>query len=325
MRLSTFSSRWFLLAGSFLVFSALGVGANVALSRLSAGNEPYDVRSDRFFFKKIEPAKYPAVIYGDSRTYRGVATPIVSAALGAPAMNLAFSGSGINAEMLAFIDEHLDHEAAERFVIFGITPWMFTEKSRDNEHFHEIARKFSRRTPSEDQCALHLFDRIALKKIKEHFSERTSERFDVENFRADGWCPTVLAHPEEKAEWVKRGLEGYVALFKATKFSKASMAEFRSRVGDWVSRGVHVFVFRIPSCREMVELEDSMSGFDEKSFKRAVKELGAIWIEMDVGGYESYDASHITADSARRMTRDLVDKMLHRGDERPICSEGRTE
>lgn len=311
MRLSTFSSKWFLLAGSFLVFSALGVGANVALSRLAVDKEPYDVRSDRFFFKKVEPAKYPAVIYGDSRTYRGVATPIVSAALGVPAMNLAFSGSGINAEMLAFIDEHLDYKAAERFVIFGITPWMFTEKSRDNEHFHEIARKFSRRTPSKESCSFQLFDRIALKKVKAHFLKDTSERFDVEDFRDDGWCPTVLAHPEEKAEVFKRGLEGYVALFKATKFSTASMAEFRSRVEDWVSRGVHVFVFRIPSSREMVELEDSMSGFDEKSFKKAVKELGAIWIEMDAGGYESYDASHITADAARKMTQDLVKKIAN--------------
>ena len=120
-----------------------------------------------------------------------------------------------------------------------------------------------------------------------------------------------MARPEEKPEIFKRGLDGYVALFKATKFSTASMAEFRSRVEDWVSRGVHVFVFRIPSSREMVELEDSMSGFDEKSFKKAVKELGAIWIEMDVGGYESYDASHITADAARKMTQDLVKKIAN--------------
>lgn len=287
------------------------MAVNVLLLKCAPDGDSYKVRSDRFFFKKLEPRKYPIVIYGDSRTYRGVATPIVAEGLGAPAMNLAFSGSGANAEMFAYLDAHIDYEAQDRFVILGITPWMFTAKARENDHFHEVSRKYAQERASRRSLAGELFAGITPKRVKSSLSPEGSQSWDVEDFREDGWCPTVLARPEEKPEIFKRGLDGYVALFKATQFSKTSMMEFCGRVRDWTDRGVNVIAFRIPSCGEMVELEDSLSGFDENAFKAAAMEAGAAWIDMDVSGYDSYDASHITADAARKMTQDLVKKIAN--------------
>lgn len=305
MRLSTSSSKWVIFGVVFLVVSGCFMGINAVLQRLTDGREPYKVRSDRFFFKKLEPAKYPIVIYGDSRTYRGVATPILAERLGAPAMNLAFSGSGINAEMLQFLDEHVDYSAKEKYIVFGVTPWMFTAKARDNDHFHEVKRDYGRQK-GKAIAPNGLLTGITLKRLKEMPLVDEMRRYDIEDFRTDGWCPTRLARPDEKADVFKRGLEGYVSLFSATRFSEESMREFLTWVKKWKARQVQVVAFRIPSCREMVELEDKMSGFDEELFRRVVIDAGATWIDVDRGKYESYDASHLTAASAETLTIDLA-------------------
>ena len=245
------------------------MAVNVLLLKCAPDGDSYKVRSDRFFFKKLEPRKYPIVIYGDSRTYRGVATPIVAEGLGAPAMNLAFSSGGINAEMLTYVDGHIDYAASERFVILGITPFMFTAKARENDHFHEVSRDYVQKKASRRSAFEGLFDGITPRRMTSFWSSGSSARQYAEDFREDGWCPTDLTRPDEKPEIFKRGLDGYVALFKATQFSKTSMMEFCGRVRDWTGRGVNVIAFRIPSCGEMVELEDSLSGFDEKAVKAA--------------------------------------------------------
>ena len=60
-----------------------------------------------------------------------------------------------------------------------------------------------------------------------------------------------------------------------------------------------------------------MSGFREAEFIQEFRNAGGIWLSFNLDDYVSYDGSHLDADSAKKLSRDLAEKI------RVIISEGK--
>ena len=73
---------------------------------------------------------------------------------------------------------------------------------------------------------------------------------------------------------------------------------------------ISVYGFIPPSCREMYEMEDRISGFNEKEFISRFEAAGGVWIDIDPGGYHSFDGSHLRDDAALEYKHDFSMKLL---------------
>lgn len=71
---------------------------------------------------------------------------------------------------------------------------------------------------------------------------------------------------------------------------------------DWVKGGFRVYAFRPPTCHDMTELENRLSGFREEEFVRNFTRAGGRWIPVSNKDYRSYDCSHIDKKSAIKLS-----------------------
>ncbi|MBL8013012.1 MAG: hypothetical protein JNN05_04115, partial [Candidatus Omnitrophica bacterium] len=61
--------------------------------------------------------------------------------------------------------------------------------------------------------------------------------------------------------------------------------------------------FRPPASRQMEELENSQSGYNETAIVLAINAAGGSWIDIeDRYGYKTYDGSHLNSQSAKRLS-----------------------
>ena len=72
------------------------------------------------------------------------------------------------------------------------------------------------------------------------------------------------------------------------------------RVRDWSARGICVYGLRPPTCAAMEEVEND---FDERQFVIAFENAGGRWLEPSKLGLISFDASHLDAPSAQRLSQ----------------------
>jgi len=75
---------------------------------------------------------------------------------------------------------------------------------------------------------------------------------------------------------------------------------------DWTAKEIRVYGFLPPTCKQMYELENEISGFDQEDFVEQFVQAGGIWLKVDPCGYFSFDGSHLSEDSAIRFSNDLA-------------------
>ena len=90
-------------------------------------------------------------------------------------------------------------------------------------------------------------------------------------------------------------------------FSQKSLEELIRNVETWKKRGFHIFAFRPPTSRKMEEIENTK--YDEKLVRKAFSAAGGIYLDFPVEAYKTYDASHLTTESAKLFSRDLATKI----------------
>lgn len=317
MRSSTSSSRLrFWVFGAVLLLALLtGVAFNLSSDGSASDRAAHSART--FFCRKVRPGRHQVLAYGDSRTYNGIVPEIITNALGRTCLNRAFSSGGINHEMLAFLDSRLAHSAAvPGIVILGVTPLSLTAKSRANEQFHKVTQLYERKGESlfSEETEAGLFRPYPLRQRLDEAVERRSREQGGE-WSDLGWRAGPLP-----AKWQtkhEKTLRSYRSKFRETQVSEVSVTELVDWVGRWSRRGVRVFLFRVPTCRRMVELEDVASGFDERQIRARTIAAGGLWMDVDQCAYESRDASHLSVNGACQMTSNLVQRIA-------VCLSGKS-
>lgn len=275
-----------------------------------------DVIFDDFFGRKCFPDSYPVVFYGDSRTFNCISPKIVSEILQQPSFNFAFSSGGMNEKMMKFIDSRIDKKN-KAVIVLGITPYSLTEDARANESYNEYRDKFKNKGKnmliSPQGPALYDIITMPTKRILSigatHKGKIFKRKDYIKHYHDDGWVETIVTGDTSKS--IKLTLEMYEKRnFQDNPISKFSIDETLTYIRKWSKEGIIVLVFRPPTCEEMEEIEERKTKFSSLRLEDKVRENGGIYINIPRSGWVSYDASHLDANSAKRLSEFIGNVIL---------------
>lgn len=274
---------------------------------------------DDFFGRKCLPDPYPVIIYGDSRTFNGISPDIISKVLQQPSFNLAFSSGGMNESMMRLIDAKLERKNDKKVVILGISPYSLTEKARKNECYNSYYGKLKIKGDSLfiSSRGLRLLDIITMP-INKIFTIGSPNAKKIhkgkvfsKQYHDNGWCETVVYGDTKKS--IEKTLEMYETRdFKNNPISPASISEMLTYIRKWTNEGVQVFAFRPPTCDAMEDIEERKTEFSSFMLEDEIRKHGGTWIEIPRTGWVSYDASHVDAESAKKLSAFIAGIILQR-------------
>ena len=207
--------------------------ALVPLSRI----EKAQPQSDLFWVEKVYgKSQYDVLLMGDSRTYMGVSPKTLRSRVPHVSVyNFGFSGGRINKQLLEEAEKRLKKNG-KRFLIFSCTSGDLTDTK--NKHFFSIRKPtvFSHTFP------LHFIKR-------ENYLEQMNSDFADLGF---------LSQRPEKDEVVCRKILGsYNRSFAKRPFLPSDFKSFVQNLKWYKRNNIKVIAYRMVSCREMDELEDS--------------------------------------------------------------------
>jgi hypothetical protein len=82
--------------------------------------------------------------------------------------------------------------------------------------------------------------------------------------------------------------------------------ELCEQTQKWSQKGIMVLAFRPPVSEKMLELENELSGFDQRLFIEKFEECGGTWLNIKQSDYETYDGSHLNRDSAVKLSFEIA-------------------
>lgn len=260
------------------------------------------VDKERFWAEKVHSSKkYNVVFEGDSRFYRGIDPKSVSKEIdGFKVLNFGFSSGGHNDMVFEAVSQKLDMSHKTKIVVLGLTPYSLTPKAQENKHYQQELNRtkdevFKRRflTPF-----LKFFDPIKPTAFFKMTSRDTVSGYH-EKFRDDGWVESFKIPYNSEA-----ALSVYARDFDENKVSDNVTENLLNQIHLWTSQNIKVFALRMPTTRKMEELENNISGYNERILKKAVNGKGGFWIDIpNKYGYSSYDGSHLMDTSAINFSR----------------------
>ena len=294
------------LLSAIAVIIPLGV-VNIVIHLDTASGRDGTIAMQKFFNRKVAPSqKYDMVFLGDSRVLTGINPEFFERKLNCTAFNAAFTGGGINGEILRHAAEKLlsGNTRAPRSVIIGMTAMSMGESSRRNKSFNQIKSELAAQGDGFFSDYIRIpFQKIRSKHFKNLFKNEKPATVPYDN----GYLER-FAVVKKKAQ--ERSIQTYRISFHKYKFSQENLRELIGYVRMWKKENVTVFVFRPPVNPAMDALENEFGKCDFALIQRIVEESGGVWLEVDKREtYNSYDSSHLASDEAIRLSEDLSDKV----------------
>lgn len=294
----------------YALAALLFIGLTVINNAKPDTSYEFQRKDDRFWLHKVfghAPGTQNIIMSGDSRLYRGLSPAAFETALpGIKALNYGFSSGGHNPVIFADIDRMLTTDKDKpRAVILAITPHSLTPRAQTNEHYLSYRRRHgesAQATPFSDY-----FRPLEAKRMRKILTGdlKIPTADEMSEYQNDGWI---------KTDWVHRdpayALASYQELFTNNTVSQSVIDDIYRQTKTWRDQGIIVIGYRPPTTPSMLALEAAKSGFDESAFRAGFQKAGGLWVEPGPG-YESYDGSHLTPESAKKLS-DLLAKTLVR-------------
>ncbi|MBN2211893.1 MAG: hypothetical protein JW709_10905 [Sedimentisphaerales bacterium] len=245
------------------------------------------------------------VITGDSRVGMGVSPAALAASLpeSMRIYNYGFNANGYSAAYLTAVESLLDPQSKNPTIILGVTPRSLTDNAA-GRNFFTVYRK---KSPWQCWANNHLTfllrhtDTLGFSDVRRRlFDPEKALRMQYEYY-PDGWIAVDSRRdrPESK-------LDNYIREFKDNPVDPAVVDDLMKQTRAWTDSHIRVFAFRVPSCPQMVEIENTYSGFDESAFRARFEAAGGRWIPLDQSAYHTFDGSHLTRDGAEKLSHDLA-------------------
>lgn len=257
-----------------------------------------ELKSNYFWLNKFEnKTKYDVVVYGDSRTYRGLSPNVLLKGTGLSGYNYGFTSAGYSNEIFELIYARINM-AIDPVILLGITPYSLTlEASKNNFYHQEKGRdKVEKFTRLNIDQKLAFFDRIVM---EEYFKPNAANV--IQDYNADGWVASTKLLIDTLA-----GLKSYQSIFDDNQVSDSIVNVLLYHVTKWVESGIRVFAYRPPTIISMEVLENIKSDFNSILFIHKFEKAGGKWIPVvNDGRYISYDASHLQKNSVIDLSRSL--------------------
>ncbi len=239
------------------------------------------------------------VVAGDSRIYRAVSPAAMKAHLpDVRILNYGFSAAGYSQPYIEAVEELLDPASKVKTIILGVSPFSLTPDAVADNGFDDARRKLADRgfVSAAFEPVLAFFEPMSLSDAWRELIGAAKNKHYYQRYGRNGWIASTRVPPRPK-----RALKEYRRIFRGNRVSEDVTAGLLRAVSRWRRRGIRVFAFRVPSSAAMIELESSLSGFDEAKFVARFTAAGGVWIKMDQAGYHSYDGSHIHSNAAARI------------------------
>ncbi len=244
------------------------------------------------------------VIAGDSRVGMGVSPAAMQDILGDKRIyNYGFNANGYSAAYLAAIEAVLDKQNPHPVIILGITPRSLTGGAAERNFFTVYTRKSAWPRWANHHLAflLRRTDTLSFSAVRRRLFHSEKALPQQYEFFPDGWIATTTSviRPGRK-------LDNYIREFKDNPVDPAVVDGLMLQTRDWTGRNIRVVAFRVPTCAEMVEVENTHSGFDEAAFRARFEAAGGRWLPAAPSAYTSFDGSHLTRAGAEKLSRDLA-------------------
>ncbi len=295
----------------FLITATLSLGLWTVLSYLLPAKPSSSEASGLFWHNKIHTSnRYDLVFVGDSRIYRGIDPASVEqtfADLGSAikVFNFGFSSAGLDSAFIEDALSLLDTNAALPILVLGISPSALADENMTNTHYYqEKNRSFTEQLQRKYLSTfLANFDPSTPSLIRNQILENKQGYF--QEHYMNGWIasekiPTDLW----KDLWMLE--DG----FKKADWSLRYQIQLIQLIAQWEKKGIQVFAFRPPAAAHFEKAENKWSQFSESAIAAQIEAVGGNWIQLpNRYQYQTYDGSHLTKESAQKMSSDIAKKI----------------
>jgi hypothetical protein len=249
------------------------------------------------------------VLAGDSRVYRGLDPSAFAARLQRRCVNFGFSAVALDDEYLDAVERTLSPASKPPVVILGVTPWSLTPRAAAANGFLDAVAE--ERRAFLPVTWLRAFDRLDaalrplaldLYRAPNTTHTRATEDDYLQEFTADGWVASDQRHHRPEAALQAAAADHA----RGNTLDPATLDRLTARVQRWRAQGWLVLAFEPPTSPATARLTHELSGWTAHDVPTRLRAAGATWIEVAPADYASYDGSHLTADSARRLSRLLA-------------------
>lgn len=274
----------------------------IAWMRPSEGQSRSALPREKFWTIKLNwPPVFDVVAGGDSRVLCDVSPAEIREIV--PCLkiaNFAFNYVGLTDAYFNALEGKLNPESRTKAIILGITPRALTLlNTRVSGYLEESNRGwFEKSVNARFGSLISLFRPVSMTGLANSIMRN---EVGYKDFYPDGWMAVRMTPPNPTAD-----LGVYRTVFSGNMVSPALIRALLDTVRRWQSEGIHVIGFRPPTTREMLALENRLSGFIEEDFRTKFQAAGGTWISFDSKNYQSCDGSHLDSDSARAFSRDLA-------------------
>ena len=264
-------------------------------------NDAEDVKRELFWSRKtFARPVYDVLLLGDSRLYRGLSPEAMKPHLpGLKILNFGYSNGGLNPTMFEAAEEKLAENNKPKVIVLGISANTVTGYSADNQHYlQEVNRP---REQLIERMYFHplrqWFPSTSPRKLLQLFAENKDSSFYRHTYHKSGYVASEK-FPIDTTEAIPL----YTDDFRNYKVEEKFLEPLFRQVEEWSNEGITVVAFRPPVSQPMRELENTMGRFDEQHIKNEINRAGGYWIELNPSEYKTYDGSHLTIESARKLS-----------------------
>ena len=221
-------------------------------------------------------------------------------------LNFGYSSTIFDTLYLEQAKSKLDVEG-EKIYLLGLSSHSFTNKVNEslisnlsikyNKYFYEL-KKIEQR----------IFPPISIK----NFIKLIIGRYEFtmpsyyQLYSDYGWIASDRNNKENIA------IKSYIETFSKYQFYEQKLIELKEFIQKEKIDGARFFAFRVPTSKEMAELEDNMSLADFKYIRKVLESVGADWIDVPDLDLRSYDGSHLDYKSAEKLSLFLANKIKNK-------------
>ena len=274
-------------------------------------NAIHQTQAERFWLLKTHTeAQFDMLFLGDSRVSMGLSPAAMQTMLpNYRILNFGYGGGGLNQVIFQAAEAKLDPKSTKKIIVLGITPAALTPLAAQNEHFLQEKNR------SKDYLFLitHFAPLVtflqplkidALLRIDKGKSGEKPVEQGFSRLHDDGWIEAWMI-PENPT----KELSHFRDFFAKTQVSSELIEVLMQQTRLWKQKEIQVVAFRLPTTKEMVALEDELSGFDENKFLQAFESAGGLWLSVPLERYRSFDGSHLERNSAVLFSKDVAEKI----------------
>ena len=118
----------------------------------------------------------------------------------------------------------------------------------------------------------------------------------------DGWVSSTC-EVNRRGKWAVNRYRRIYSKYEVLESTIQNVTDYASK---WSEKGVRVYGFFAPTCREMAEIEKNLDSFNQLNFIKEFEHSGGIWIDVNQADYNSFDGCHLQDKAAVEFSADFA-------------------